>query len=398
MVMGLLSSLRTILWGMILFGVMIYTASVLLTQTIGALPDGEQEVIKFRRELFSTVPRSMFTVFRCLMGDCASLGGTPLAAELSEAYGFRFVGLYILFSVIIVFGLFNLLSAVIVESTLVTAKTNESQMAAVRRDESRRIAKKLHLLVQKLLVAESKGRGSTHTDDLEATTSNHRARGLFSFIYSAFGFSRPRIEEDVVPDLNCEEVSISNNVFQIMLSDPEIKRLLDDMDVAENERCNLFDVIDADGSGEVSIEELVTGLLKVRGDVRKSDVVACRLSLRSAQEQLKSLGSLMLRRLHETHDMVQNTERRTQAMLQETQAKVQNLENRLVEFESKAVGSDVAERLGRLEASVNALVLALKEGGLAATPSPAPVDRFAPAKLCRRHSEGSQRLLSDVAT
>merc|ERR1711871_1651624 len=129
----------------------VYLIAVLLTQTIGKQPppdDGEEE-LPFRVELFGTVPHSMWTVFRCLTGDCVDLDGGPLLLSLSEAYGSGFVLAYSVIFLLITFGLFNLIMALFVENTLQNAKTYDQKVAAARHKERVRIARKLKDLVRK---------------------------------------------------------------------------------------------------------------------------------------------------------------------------------------------------------------------------------------------------------
>merc|ERR1719346_297905 len=110
--MGLLSGLRTILWGMVILTVMVYTVAVVLTQEVGQTPvprDAEQQGILMYQQLFSTVPRSMFTIFRCVTDDCTFPNGSPIVVAMMEKYGILFVLPYCFFFALIVFGLFNLL-------------------------------------------------------------------------------------------------------------------------------------------------------------------------------------------------------------------------------------------------------------------------------------------------
>eukprot|EP00913_Durusdinium_trenchii_P026376 g24749.t1 len=58
---------------------------------------------------------------------------------------------------------------------------------------------------------------------------------------------------------------------------------MDDLDLPPD-RANLFEVIDADGSGTLRVSELVQGLLKVRGELKKSDVVATTLATQTLQQ------------------------------------------------------------------------------------------------------------------
>lgn len=55
---------------------------------------------------------------------------------------------------------------------------------------------------------------------------------------------------------------------------------MNDLDLP-TDRANLFEVIDADGTGTLNVTELVQGLLKIRGDLSKSDTVAVLLTTKA---------------------------------------------------------------------------------------------------------------------
>merc|ERR1712241_1160711 len=76
------------------------------------------------------------------------------------------------------------------------------------------------------------------------------------------------------------------DVFEETMMDPEAPKLLEDLDVAEEDRIGLFDVLDADGGGTLQLLEIIRGVLKLRGEPRRSDVVQVGLMLRSLQETL----------------------------------------------------------------------------------------------------------------
>lgn len=52
---------------------------------------------------------------------------------------------------------------------------------------------------------------------------------------------------------------------------------LDDSEIDLSCKFDLFDVLDADLSGELEFEEMVDGLLKCRGPASKTDIIAIRL-------------------------------------------------------------------------------------------------------------------------
>ena len=57
---------------------------------------------------------------------------------------------------------------------------------------------------------------------------------------------------------------------------------MDDLELPPD-RATLFDSIDADGSGTLQLGELVQGLLKIRGELNKSDTVAALLATKALQ-------------------------------------------------------------------------------------------------------------------
>ncbi|CAE7724722.1 Cacna1c [Symbiodinium pilosum] len=67
---------------------------------------------------------------------------------------------------------------------------------------------------------------------------------------------------------------------------------MDDLDLPPD-RANLFEVIDADGSGTMDVTELVQGMLKIRGDVKKSDTVATLLATKALQEMVTEMRNTL---------------------------------------------------------------------------------------------------------
>merc|ERR1719263_782508 len=81
-------------------------------------------------------------------------------------------------------------------------------------------------------------------------------------------------------------MKITSEMFQDIMMRPDTQGLFDQLDVAEEDRLDLFEILDADGLGTIGIDELVSGILKLRGPARRSDIVACRLVLASMQDQM----------------------------------------------------------------------------------------------------------------
>merc|ERR1712113_338998 len=59
--------------------------------------------------------------------------------------------------------------------------------------------------------------------------------------------------------------------------------ILRDLDVADEDQLDLFDTLDVDGGGTIDLEELITGIAKLRGDARRSDIIGVGLIVRAVQ-------------------------------------------------------------------------------------------------------------------
>ena len=53
----------------------------------------------------------------------------------------------------------------------------------------------------------------------------------------------------------------------------KVRKLLSGMDISDTDHVLLFDVLDADGSGNLSVSEIVQGLVQVQAPARALDIV-----------------------------------------------------------------------------------------------------------------------------
>eukprot|EP00928_Gymnodinium_smaydae_P018146 TRINITY_DN16906_c0_g2_i1.p1 TRINITY_DN16906_c0_g2~~TRINITY_DN16906_c0_g2_i1.p1 ORF type:complete len:549 (-),score=92.45 TRINITY_DN16906_c0_g2_i1:110-1756(-) len=266
---GVFAGMRTLLWAIILLMSVIYCLGVLLAQTIGAedAPCGpsrkctsiEEQFDADRQILFSNVGRSMFTAFRCFTDDCSNSSGSSLMLVLWEIYGWPLAVGYVFCLLFVCFGLFNLIMANFVESTMENARFDEQRRHQLRRAEHIHVAQKLQKLMVKLCVNKTSdaGRQSDPSTDVQIT----------------------RVE------------------FDNFVALPEVNVLLDDLDVSASNRTELFDILDANRSGSLDVQEIIAGLMKVRGPADKSDMVAALLGVRAVHQHLQLFEQLVTRNL-----------------------------------------------------------------------------------------------------
>merc|ERR1712107_366542 len=81
-------------------------------------------------------------------------------------------------------------------------------------------------------------------------------------------------------------IDVTKEIFRVVLQDPTTQNLMDDLEVPM-ERARLFDVFDADGDGTLGVKEIIQGLLRVRGETQRSDVLAGYLTVRALLRMIR---------------------------------------------------------------------------------------------------------------
>jgi len=90
-------------------------------------------------------------------------------------------------------------------------------------------------------------------------------------------------------------------MFEVIIHKQSVQEILDDLDIAPEDRVNLFEILDADGSGSLMLEELIVGIIKLRGESRRSDVIAINLQVRELQVALHSVEARLLESIEASH-------------------------------------------------------------------------------------------------
>lgn len=241
MIDGIIGGSRTLAWSLVLLLTPLYAVAICLRETLG-----EETDMQHGRE-FRTLGSSMFTMFRCILGDCNDEKGQPIFVHIVNEDGWHYGLFYVCLIAFTTFGLFNVIIAIYVENTVVAAKSNEALQRRARLSDQQRLAVLSMKLVASLLDSDDTGRP-----------------GIYTF------------EDDA---------SISQETFTKKMSDPNVQKILDELDIAVEDRLDLYDILDADGTGELQVGELLQGVRKLRGEARRSDVIANGLVVRALQER-----------------------------------------------------------------------------------------------------------------
>jgi len=199
--------------------------------------------------------------------------GHSITSILADEFGVIFVLAFVASYMLVTMGIFNVILAVYVDITMKAAKENEAVTAEQYARESIRIARTTRELLKKFAAA--------HREfllmDKDAIDFGRISQEEFNPTPALF------TDDDVH-----EQIEISKELFLVVIQDHSVQTLMDELDLPPD-RANLFEVIDADGSGTLHITELVQGLLKIRGDISKSDTVASLLATKAVQRIVEEM-------------------------------------------------------------------------------------------------------------
>merc|ERR1712190_268623 len=84
-------------------------------------------------------------------------------------------------------------------------------------------------------------------------------------------------------------MEITPEIFDELRSDPVAIEIFRDLDVSDEDQFNMFEMLDIDGSGTLELNELFEGIFRLRGEARRSDIIAVDLMMHKIMEEIRSL-------------------------------------------------------------------------------------------------------------
>jgi len=218
----------------------------------------------YGEEFFRSVPQAMFTTFRFMLGDYGTRGGKSLVVALAQDYGVKFQLLFVTWMIISIFGLFNIITAIFVDTTVAGLKHNDVKRKYIRQYERMYVAGKLTELLE---------RARTMALAQRSTLNHHRS-------LSSTGKN----------DGSCtRQVEMNEDTFVMIMEDPAVKQLLSDLDIDMFNPAGMFFTFDGEGNGSLSLQELAKGIMKLRGDLQKCDLIASWVASRSLHDKFDAL-------------------------------------------------------------------------------------------------------------
>lgn len=186
----------------------------------------------------------------------------------SEGYGLKFRICYCVSMIVTIFGFFNVVTALMVESTISGVKYNEVQKKCNRISEAKFVARKLEEFVSLMNIL----------------TNSYRARRSCKLMVSADSVNR--MSSPSTTQLE-EIICLTSREVLYIFEHGDIKNVLADLDISPDP--SLIDLIAryANDSDEVQVTDILAVLFKLRGDVQKLDLVSLRESLSEVIQDLR---------------------------------------------------------------------------------------------------------------
>lgn len=244
---------------------------VLLLVLIYVFGIGMKTLAGSSQDEFETLPDSMFTIFRCLTEGCSGYDGTPLPERLRKTT-FRptsglFMIAYILVFMLVNVGIFNLIMAIFLDNVV-------SQQTLRKQKQLSETALKSQVSIQHAVADQiSQEEGPVELpDDIHSMELKHQSK----------------VMEKVLGKL---DLTVSRDRFASWLSHENFTDVLENAGIDTSIRTQLFDILDADSGGLLNIDELISGLMSMRGHVTKGDIIAMSLKVRYVSQLVETLNN-----------------------------------------------------------------------------------------------------------
>jgi len=270
MIQGVFTGLRVLFWAVVLLLLCMYLLGV-VTKTLFS-----------KYEEFEYVPDAMFTNFRCFTDGCAALDGTPLQERLrrEEGYGI-FMFAYILLYLFVTIGIFNLIMAVFIDNVAdgSTKKRQRELGENAPRTEWVLATSLRHLILTNIFHKETKDMSHISEEERKRILNEklEKLREMYGYMpHTAQEYEA--LADDIRTDMTDRKVVVTQDQFNRWLcTEKDLITKLEDAEIDLSCKSDLFEVLDADLSGELEFDEMIDGLLKCRGPVSKTDIISIRL-------------------------------------------------------------------------------------------------------------------------
>lgn len=243
---SILGSMNSLMWTILLLLVIMYICAVYLCQVVAdhrmewadkEVDEAHAEDLEAMEEMYGSVLRGLYSLYQAMSGG-ADWGdvASPLVNQISGFFAPVFC-MYIAFSV---FAVLNVVTGVFVNEAMIMAA--KDQELAIEEELSRE-GSEIDDFSRMFHEADADGNGLVNWDEMAEHLEDSRVKAYFKAL---------------------------------------------NLDVAEAKM--LFRLLDLDGSGEISIDEFVTGCIKVKGQAKGIDIHCLRYETKKLIKELQKVA------------------------------------------------------------------------------------------------------------
>jgi len=217
----ILASVGALFWSMVVLGLIMLISALFLCQTLDDFMQDETQPLESRKWVytrFGSTSRAAYSMFEITLSGGWPNFARPLIEQVSPFYGVFFA----VYVAAVVFAIVHIIKALFLKETL-------------------RIAAHDH----EMMVKEEMRRKDTYADQLRQVFNNADASG---------------------------DGMVSRTEFEVILLDEKFLSCLEQLGLHVQEVTGLFDILD-DGDGNISFEEFVGGVMRLKGTAQAVDVL-----------------------------------------------------------------------------------------------------------------------------
>lgn len=222
------ASLQSIMWVTVLLVLGLFFCAILITQALGQNPEfsdleiGDGETTEDR---FGTVSGSMFSLFELLTMEGWTDVGRPLVNKSPWIILF-FITFFMIFS----FGLMSMIIGLVVDRTIQYSQTNTFTVEKEKKNQKKDVVESLKAF---FLASDANGDGMLSLSELQ----------------------------------------------DALKSNEEVRAALEKCEIPVEMWRDFFEVLDTEKKGEVTVEQFLKGVDRLKGEARGKDLVATQITM-----------------------------------------------------------------------------------------------------------------------
>mmetsp|Transcript_85144 Transcript_85144/g.249336 ORF Transcript_85144/g.249336 Transcript_85144/m.249336 type:complete len:583 (+) Transcript_85144:34-1782(+) len=250
LIYSVLNTLRSLVWTMLLLGLILYVFGILFTQAAMQHILMEEREIPHLEASYGSVGRSVFTLFTAISGG---VSWQEIVEPLFALHGV-WVAFYLLYFAFVYFAVLNVVTGVFCQTAIESANHDQDMATQAQMSAKQQYISKLKQLFQQV--------------DLN----------------------------------NSGEITLSE--FEDSMKDEKLLAYFASIDITIDEAFSLFKLLDHDNTHSLNIDAFVTGCLKLRGQAKSLDIAMMMYETRWSMQRCFSAIKSIEDQFTELHDCI----------------------------------------------------------------------------------------------